>query len=395
MHGAIGFLNDQILHRDRGGGLSCDHAFLRFLLAFGSRYEEVVLFSRVHPDVIEAPRSVRIAGPGVEVVELPFYPRISSLFTAPHRYWPAIDRVLARVDALDALWLNTGHPVSVRALMRVGRRPTPRLCAALRGNYEHDAAIREGGAAKLAATMQTAMMHVFARQARRRDVPVLAYGDAAVDRARALGMRAVPFETTLLDAGLIADPPAADPALAADLVTVCRLVREKGLDRLLQALPGLHRPDGGPATLAIIGDGVQREALVAQAEALGVADRVQFRGYVAHGPGLMQQIRSARVFVLPSRTEGVPATVLEAMAMRVPVVATAIGGLPTLLQDGRGTLVDADEAGLPERFAAAVQAMLDDDALRAATTAAAFAHVEGLTLQGQVDRVVALLDGAV
>ena len=394
MHGSIGFLNDQILHRDAAGGLSCDQAFIRFLLAFRSRYDRVVLYSRVHPEPIATPLSVRVEGDGIEVVELPFYPRISSLFSAPHRYWPGVDRALDGIEALDALWLNTGHPVSVRALWRLRNRRRPALCAALRGNYEHDASIREGGGARIAAWTQTGMMHAFARLARRRDVPVLAYGDAAVARARALGMRALPFETTLLDAALIADPPAADPALHADLVTVCRIVREKGLDRLLDALPSLRRADGTPATLAIIGVGPQREALQAQAVALGVQDRVHFRGYVAHGPGLMQQIRSAEVFVLPSRTEGVPATVLEAMAMRVPVVATAIGGLPSLLADNRGLLVAAEEEGLPARFGAAVQQLLDDPPLRERVTAAAFAHVADLTLEGQVDRVVRLLDGA-
>ena len=394
MHDSIGFLNDQILHRDAAGGLSCDHAFVRFLLAFRRRYGRVVLFSRIDPTPIDSPRSVRVAGLGVEVVELPFYPRISSLFSHPKRYWPGIDAALAQADDLDALWLNTGHPVSVRALWRLGGRAQPRLCAALRGNYEHDAGIREGGGARLARMTQTALMHVFARSARRHDVPILAYGDAAVARARALGMRALPFETTLLDAALIADPPAPDPSLAVEVLVICRLVREKGLDRLLAALPELRAANGAPARLAIVGDGPQRAALQEQVAALGLGDRVQFRGYVAHGPGLMQMMRSATVFALPSRTEGVPGTALEAMAMRTPVVATAVGGLPTLLADGRGLLVDPDEAGLAERLAAALQRTIDSADLRAQLGDAAFGHVGSMTIEGQVDRVVALLDGA-
>ncbi len=392
--GSIGFLNDQILQRDRAGTLSCDHAFVRFLLAFRRRYERVVLFSRVDPAIIDAPRSVLVDGEGIEVVELPFYPRISSLFSHPLRYWPDVDVALRRVDDLDALWLNTGHPISLRALRRVGGRSRPLLCAALRGNYEQDAAIREGGAARAARVMQTAMMWLFARAARRHDVPVLAYGDAAVARSRELGMRAIPFETTLLSAELVARPPSADPAFATDVLVICRLVQEKGLDRLLDAMPSLRGRDGAPARLAIVGDGPQRAVLERQVDDLGLRERVVFRGYVGHGPGLMAMVRSARVFALPSRTEGVPGTALEAMAMRVPVVATAVGGLPTLLGEGRGLLVAADEADLAGRFGAALQRALDDDALREGVIEAAFAHVRGLTMEGQVDRVVALLEGA-
>ncbi len=388
---AIGFLNDQILYRDTAGGLSCNDAFVAFLLAFRRRYNHVVLFSRVHPTIVDTPLALRVGGVGVEVVELPFYPRISALFTQPLRYWPDLERALQRLHGLDAVWLNTGHPVSVRALQLLGGNPRPRLVAALRGDYERDASIREGGAAKVARTMQTAMMHAFAHYARRRGVPVLAYGDAAVARARQLGLRALPFETTLLDSQLIERPPAPDPALAVDVLVVCRLVREKGLDRLLAAMPGLRSGDGRPATLAIVGEGPQEEPLRAQVAALGLSDRVEFRGYVAHGERLMQMLRSATLFALPSRTEGVPATVLEAMAMRLPVVATAVGGLPSLLADGRGVVIDAGEEGLVVRLHGALQRVLDDDELRRRVTAAAFLQVSGLTVEAQIARVVEVL----
>ncbi len=391
---AIGFLNDQILYRDADGGLSCNDAFVAFLLAFRRHYDHVVLFSRVHPTPIDAPLALRVEGEGVEVIELPFYPRISALFTHPVRHWPGLDRALERLHGLDAVWLNTGHPVSVRALQLLGPTPRPRLVAALRGDYERDASIREGGAARVARAIQTAMMHAFAHYARRRGVPVLAYGDAAVARAQQLGLRALPFETTLLDGQLIADPPAPDPLLAVDLLVVCRLVREKGLDRLIEALPGLRGRDGRPATLAIVGEGPQEAPLRALVAAHGLDERVAFRGYVAHGKPLMQMVRSATVFALPSRTEGVPATVLEAMAMRVPVVATAVGGLPTLLADGRGVLLDAAEEGLGGRLQAALQQMLDDPAQRERIAAAAFQHVSGLTVEAQIARVVNVLEGA-
>lgn len=397
---AMGFLNDQILVRDRDGRLGTDEAFVRFLLAFGRHYDRIVLISRVQPEPASKAPTLSLDLPGVEVVELPFYPRIGSLLTTPWRWWPGVDRALQRIDELDALWLNTGHPISMRAMSRLDGRPKPRLVAALRGNYETDASMRHGSGGlmrRAASWAQTGTMRRFARQAQARDVPVLAYGRQALARAHELGMRAYDFETTLIDEATLRAPPAADPALAVDLVTVCRLVHEKGLDRLLDAMPAILGPDGRPATLAIVGDGPLRADLEARIDRLGLRDRVRMDGMVAHGPALLTRLRSARAFVLPSRTEGVPASVIEAMSMQVPVVASDVGGLPDLCGDGRGILVDrsGDDAAFAARFGAACTRLLGDSDLATQTVAKAFARVSDLTIERQVERAVAILRGEV
>lgn len=397
--GAIGFLNDQILVRDEHGQLSTDESFVSFLLAFRRHYDRVVLYSRVAPEVVIGGAAVPVGGSGIEVVELPFYPRIANLFSSPQKWWPAIDAVLKGpkgLATLDALWLNTGHPVSMRALSLVGKSERPQLVAALRGNYETDAALRDGSGGlggRVASLVQTATLRGFARQARRRGVPVLAYGGVAVSRATALGMTAHNFETTLVLEADLNSPPDADPTLAADLLVVCRLVREKGLDRLLAGLPNITNGAGEPATLAIVGDGVLREELQAQVQRLGLADRVRFDGYVAHGPALLKRLRSAKVFALPSRTEGQPASVIEAMSMRVPVVAAAVGGVPELCGDGRGLIVDAADEGFVDRFAKACTTLLQDVELQNSLSERGFARVSEVTLERQVDRAVAILRG--
>ena len=393
---AIGFLNDQILVRGPDGRLGTDEAFVRFLLAFGRYFDRVVLISRVAPGRAASAPALSLDRPGVEVVELPFYPRIGSLLITPWRWWPAIDRALESIQQLDALWLNTGHPISMRAMTKLGDRARPQLIAALRGNYETDASMRHGsgGLMRRAATWaQTGTMRRFARQAQARDVPVLAYGRQAVARARELGMRAYDFETTLIDEATLRAPPAADPGLDVDLVTVCRLVHEKGLDRLLDAMPDIVGPDGRPATLAIVGDGPLRADLEARIDRLGLRNRVRMDGMVAHGPALLTRLRSARAFVLPSRTEGVPASVIESMSMQVPVVASAVGGLPDLCGEGRGILVDpsGDDAAFAARFGAACSALLRDAHLASDTARSAFARVHELTIERQIERAVAIL----
>ncbi len=394
--GTIGFLNDQIVVRDPSGGLSTNESFVTFLVAFRRRYARVVLYSRVFS--APAAHAVPLDLPGVDVVELPPYPRIASLYTTPARWWPDIERVLTGprgLHTLDALWLNCGHPVSVRALRLLRGRPAPRLVAALRGDYETDARLRKGSSAwgrRGAALMQTATLRLFALRARRRGVTVLAYGDAAVRRARRLGMQAAAFETTLVREADMRAPPPADPALAVDLIAVGRLVTEKGLDRLVAALPAIHAADGRPATLALVGDGPLRQTLTAQVGALGLSDRVRFDGYVAPGGDLLTRLRSATALALPSRTEGQPAVALEAMAMGVPIVAAGVGGLPELCGEGRGTLVSREDHGFVERFAAACTALLKEPARRARQVAAGLERARTVTLERQVDRAVALLN---
>jgi glycosyltransferase involved in cell wall biosynthesis len=132
-------------------------------------------------------------------------------------------------------------------------------------------------------------------------------------------------------------PPPADPRL----VYVGRLAPEKGLDVLLRALAVVRerRADVG---LDIVGDGQTRAALEAQAAALGVSDAVRFRGALAPDE-VASAIAQARMLVLPSRREGLPAAALEALSTGRPVVASAVGGLVDLLGTDYGITVPPDD----------------------------------------------------
>ena len=88
------------------------------------------------------------------------------------------------------------------------------------------------------------------------------------------------------------------------------------------------------------------------AEELGIADRCEFHGWVT-GDEREALFERAAVYCLPSKNEGLPMSVLEAMAYGIPTVATAVGGVPQVIEDGvNGFLVDVDdEATLSERLA--------------------------------------------
>ncbi len=134
-----------------------------------------------------------------------------------------------------------------------------------------------------------------------------------------------------------------------------RLGPEKGVDVLLRALATVaeHRPR---VSLEIAGDGSQQPWLVDLAAQLGLSGRVVWTGPLK-ADELSRRYEEAGVFVLPTLwMENCPVAVLEAMAHGLPVVATRIGGLPELVEDGVvGSLVErADVAGL----AAALLALL-------------------------------------
>src|SRR5690606_38443604 len=140
----------------------------------------------------------------------------------------------------------------------------------------------------------------------------------------------------------------------------------KGHDVLLDAWPRVVAENPG-AELIIVGDGDRRSDLEKQAAAAGVAGSVSFPGQ--QSPEEVRRLLSkARLFALPSRSEALPLALLEAMACGLPVVATAVGGIPDLLRAPGGASTDSagDRAGAivppqdPAALAAEITSLLQD-----------------------------------
>jgi len=154
-------------------------------------------------------------------------------------------------------------------------------------------------------------------------------------------------------------PPAAfDQVMPAELDTahpvvlcVANLRSYKGLDHLLNAA-ALLRDRGLPCTLVLVGDGDERGALSHRAVRLGIDVR-----FLGARTDIERLLARADVFVLPSLTEGMSNAVMEAMAAGRPVVATAVGGTPELLANGRGVLVPPAD---PTALADALERVLRD-----------------------------------
>jgi glycosyltransferase involved in cell wall biosynthesis len=138
------------------------------------------------------------------------------------------------------------------------------------------------------------------------------------------------------------------------IVTVARLSPEKGIDVLLRAMAEVLRTEKR-VRLEIAGDGVLRGDLERLTAELGIAGQVRFLGEVADIPALLAR---ASLFVLPSHSEGISLTLLEAMARGLAVVATKVGGNSEVVIDGEtGFLVPAND---PAALAAKVRQLVGD-----------------------------------
>jgi glycosyltransferase involved in cell wall biosynthesis len=124
-----------------------------------------------------------------------------------------------------------------------------------------------------------------------------------------------------------------------------------------------------PLYLLLVGGGELENAVREQVAGLGLQGRVRFLGVRADVADIL---RASDVFVLSSRWEGNPMSVMEAMAAGLPVVSTAVGGVPELVREGAtGLLVSSEDAGA---LAQAMQALVDDPVRRQAMGAAARQH---------------------
>lgn len=148
---------------------------------------------------------------------------------------------------------------------------------------------------------------------------------------------------------------------------VGRLSPEKGPDLALEAFARLGRSN---VRLVIIGGGSDEALLRRRAELLGVGDRVLWRGVV---PDAGQVYAAFDAFFLSSRTEGTPIALLEAMAARVPVIATRVGGIRDMVDASSAWLVDSEDV---DGMARALAEALDEPSVASARAERARARLD-------------------
>lgn len=162
------------------------------------------------------------------------------------------------------------------------------------------------------------------------------------------------------------------------LVQSCRFIAKKGLDLTVAAFASIAK-EFPHSTLTLIGEGPEKAVLEQQIASLGITDRVRFTGFISED-SVRAEVAAAHLFVHPSRTsadgnrEGVPNSMLEAMATGLPVVATTHGGIPEAVIHGESGLLTAESDA--EALARAMRQILSDEPLRERLSVGARHQVE-------------------
>jgi colanic acid/amylovoran biosynthesis glycosyltransferase len=162
-----------------------------------------------------------------------------------------------------------------------------------------------------------------------------------------------------LDAAFLNAPAEAAPADSTEFVCIARLSAQKGLPLLVAACDRL-RATGESFSVTIIGDGELRESLNTEIRRRQLEDRVTLAG-ICSSSEIREHLLRARAFVLPSFAEGLPVVIMEALALSRPVIATAIAGIPELVDSECGWPIPAgSEGALAEAMAGALRALPED-----------------------------------
>lgn len=182
-------------------------------------------------------------------------------------------------------------------------------------------------------------------------------------------------------AELMADPAVTPPRL----VMVARFEPQKDHETLLRALATLRDLHW---SLSLLGDGPLLDRMSALAAELGIDDRIEFCGYQ---PAVASVLAESQIFVLATNWEGLPLTIVEAMRAGLPVIASNVGGVAELIDDGEtGCLVPARDV---DALAAALRPLIADAALRSRLGAAGRAKYRaGFTFEHMYRKTIAVYD---
>ena len=368
-------------YRVDGDNVYAQLPFGLFLRELASHCDRLVVTGRLDP----TPGPYPYLMAGIDFVPLPHYASgadfrrvIRTLPTGLRRFW----RTLAEVDVVWILGPNPPQAIAFALLAAARRR---RTVLGVRQNLPELVRHRHNGrrSVHLAAIALEWAFRLMARF-----MPVVVVGPDLARRYRRAKSLHMLYVSLLSEAHILAptDGQRAYHGGELRILSVGRLDPEKNpllladvLERALRTEPRWR--------LQVCGAGMLRDALARRLRELGIADRAELLGHVAFGHGLWERYRSSHVLLHVSLTEGLPQVLLEAFAARLPVVATAVGGVPDLVE-GRGLLVPRSDA---DAAATALHRLVVDHELRGAVVDAAAAEVHRHTREAECARLASFL----
>lgn len=357
--------------------------FLHFVAAVSEHAQETVLLGRGStPDRATVP----IAVPRARVERMPDYPSLHELGAVARAVPGALAAIWRWAGDVDVAWVFGPHPLALVAAV-VGRARGRRVVLGVRQDglaYYRSRRRRRRDTALLAPLW--VMEHAFRLLGRRAAVTTVG---AAIGRTYGYPRpHVMPMVVSLVDDADIAAEP---PPLGRDglrILTVGRLAPEKTPHVAVAALACLtDHPT--PWTAQWVGTGPLMDSTRAAADAAGLGNRFALAGYVPFGPSLRERYAQSHIFLHTAETEGVPQVLIEALAAGCAVVATDVGGVREVVEDGRtGLLVPP---GRPDALAAALRRLLDDADLRTRLAREGLRSARALSRERQAGDVAAFL----
>ncbi len=369
-------------YRRADGVIYAERAFSLFLAALAESGGQITVLGKID----RAPGVLRYRLPdSIAFVELPYYPSMTHFVAATVAMVRSLTAFWRALDGLDGVWLLGPHPLALTfAAIALARRRS--VVLGVRQDFPTYVRSRHPGRRWLVRTGDALDL---LWRALARWVPTIVVGPALGDRyARG---RTLEIAVSLVPERAIAPAQALtarrydDPELR--VLSVGRLEEEKNPLLLADVAAGLRRRDAR-WRLLVCGEGPLEAALRERARQLGVEEAIVLLGYLAHDR-LADLYRSSHVLLHVSWTEGLPQVLFEAAAARLPIVATAVGGIEAAF-GGAALLIGPGDAGAA---VAGVERIASDSRLREELAERA-AHVVGeRTLEAEAARVLGFLDG--
>ena len=292
-------------------------------------------------------------------VREPVHPDVADAFKRAHASWESFDRVeaqplrgLLRLRGFDVVHLSFVSALGRLALLAYCAWPTRVLLVDHVSRVDTRRLSGFEGMEPPRTVVQKARRSFLKRVARLRLHRIAAVSDYVRDRAMAeLGLKATRVTTIYNGIDVRRFRPGDVPETDREpftVITVANLIPAKGIDYLLRAVARLRTVS---VRLTVVGDGKDRARLETLADDLGISDRTEFLGM---RDDVDELLRRSDIFVHPALwDEAFGLTIVEAMASGCPVIASRVGGIPELVEDGvSGLLVPpADEDALQSAIA--------------------------------------------
>jgi glycosyltransferase involved in cell wall biosynthesis len=364
-----------------------DFPFLTFACSVGQGFDATVVFGRAD-GTGEARSAELLLPPEVTIVMLPPYEslhRLGQVLRAAagtvRGFWRGLSRV-------DAVWVFGPHPFSF-ILVAFGLLRRKRVVLGVRQDTRAYYRQRLPNARWRPALLVALGLDVGYR-ALSRFVRTTTVGDELARHYGGRRRNLLPIGVSLVsDADVVDLPLDRDWSGPIDLLTVGRIEQEKNPLLLVDVLAMLERERPGRYRLTWAGTGPLADEVLARARELRVDDRLELLGFVPFGSDLLERYRTAHMFVHASLTEGMPAVLIEALASGTPVIATDVGGVSAVLEQGAaGLLVPPEDV---DSLVRAVVLLSDDASLREQVVARGLSIARSMTADSQARRIASFI----